>query len=109
MGLTLVGFGIVSYYIIPMAFLFYNYTLLFSSLANILLLATFGMCFLTMLVQPLVQRVVLEVILFFAWGDRRLKPLILKNIDSHQGRNLKTASIFALTLSFLIYASCGMS
>ena len=102
------GFGIVSYYIIPLAFLLENFSLLFSALANILLMVTFGMCFLTMLIQPFVERSVLEIILVFAWGDRRLKPLILKNIDSHQGRNLKSASIFALTLSCLIYASCGM-
>jgi hypothetical protein len=83
LGLTLVGFGIMSYYVIPLAFLLGNFGLLFSSLTNILLMVTFGMCFLTMLIQPLVQRVVLEIILFFAWGDRRLKPLILKNIDAH--------------------------
>ena len=83
LGLTLVGFGIVSYYVIPLAFLLENYGLLFYSLANILLMVTFGMCFLTMLVQPLVQRIVLETILTIAWGDRRLKPLILKNIEAH--------------------------
>lgn len=108
LGLTLVGCGVMSYYVIPLAFLLNNFSLLFSSLTNLLLMVTFGMCFLTMLVQPLVQRVILEIMMFFAWGDRKLKPLILKNIEAHQGRNLKTASIFALTLSFLIYASCAM-
>ena len=80
MAITLVTFGVVSYYVAPLAFLLGNFSLLFAILNNILLLMIFGLSFLTMIVQPMIQSVVLEFLLVICWKDRKLRPLIHKNV-----------------------------
>jgi hypothetical protein len=36
--------------------------------------------------------------------DRNLKQVVKKNLESHEGRNTKTAMMFTVALSFLIFA-----
>lgn len=38
------------------------------------------------------------------WPDRKMQPLVLKNMQAHDKRNTKTATMFAVCLSFLIFA-----
>ena len=41
--------------------------------------------------------------------DRKLNPLIQKNLESHQTRNLKTAIMFSVCISFLIFAGTAFT
>jgi hypothetical protein len=47
-----------------------------------------------------------KLFLFFKPNDRVLDQLIMKNIMSHSGRNTKTAMMFVIAMSFLIFAGC---
>lgn len=38
------------------------------------------------------------------WPDRKMQPLVMKNMQAHNKRNTKTATMFAVCLSFLIFA-----
>ncbi len=64
-----------------------------------------GMVFISVLIIPYLERVFL---LFFTKvlvrKDKRLYPIAVKNLQSHEKRNTKTAVMFTITLSFLIFA-----
>jgi hypothetical protein len=47
-----------------------------------------------------------KLFLFFKPNDRVLDQLIMKNLMSHSGRNTKTAMMFVIAMSFLIFAGC---
>lgn len=42
-------------------------------------------------------------------SDRKLSPLIHKNLNSHQLRNMKSSLMFAVTVSFLIFTSSSFN
>lgn len=42
--------------------------------------------------------------IFICWRDFKLRKVVLQNLDSHKGRNIKTSIMFAVSLGFLIYA-----
>lgn len=44
--------------------------------------------------------------LFLKPNDRVLSSLIMKNLASHRNRNTKTAMMFVISMSFLIFAGC---
>jgi hypothetical protein len=41
--------------------------------------------------------------------DRRLQPVISKNLDGHRKRNSKTSIMFTLAISFLIFSASSFS
>jgi len=50
------------------------------------------------------------VTLNYVWRrDRKLLPVILKQMDSHESSNSKTALIFIITVAFLLYASSNFA
>ena len=100
----LVVLGIFTYYIAPTAFLFGNYELFFYILNGVLLLMILGLTFVCVLMIPYLQAAILNLFLLVMKKDRKLKGLILKNMESHQKRNVKTSIMFAVCLSFLIFA-----
>lgn len=104
MSIMLVVLGVMTYYVAPSAFLFGNFELFFFILNMVLLLMIIGLTFISVLVLPGMQSSLIDVILFFAVQDRKLRSLIYKNIESHEKRNTKTAVMFAICLSFLIFA-----
>ena len=96
--------GIGTYYVAPTAFLYGNYSLFFFILNLLLLCMILGLTFIGILVLPMLQHTILRVILFAVKKDRKMRFLILKNMLSHEGRNTKTAIMFAVCLSFLIFS-----
>lgn len=44
------------------------------------------------------------IFIFICRRDLKLRSVILKNLDSHKKRNIKTSIMFAVSLGFLIYA-----
>lgn len=105
MAIMLVVLGVCTYYIAPVAFLFQKFDLFFLILNGLLLIMIVGMTFLTMLIQPHLEAGMLTSLMFCCKKDRKLKPLIVKNMEAHSGRNIKTAMMFGICLSFLIFAS----
>ena len=100
----LVVLGIFTYYVAPTAFLFGNYELFFYILNGVLLLMILGLTFVSILILPYIQAAFLNIFLLVVRKDRKLKTLVMKNMESHQNRNTKTSIMFAICLSFLIFA-----
>jgi hypothetical protein len=46
----------------------------------------------------------LKIFLLIMRKDRNLEQVVKKNLESHEGRNTKTAMMFTIALSFLIFA-----
>ena len=96
--------GIITYYILPASFLFQRFDFFFTSINIILIGMMLGLCFLCLLVFKLFQKAIIFLILLFAYKDRKLKAVILKNLDAHSKRNIKTSMMFTIALSFLIFS-----
>lgn len=104
LGLGLLILGILTYYVAPQAFLNRKFEIFFGIMNLLLILMILGMTYISILVLPLLQRWIVHVFLFFFRRDRKLKQVVIKNLQSHQRRNTKTAIMFAISLSFLIFA-----
>jgi len=65
--------------------------------------------------MPVLEHVNLEMMLrynpiqLWSGSDRKLSPLIHKNLNSHQLRNMKSSLMFAVTVSFLIFTSASFN
>lgn len=109
LGITLVVLGILTYYVAPMSFIFDNLQLFFFILNVILVLMILGLSLLALLLLPYCQWVFLNIFMLICRWDLKLKPLIVKNLQGHKGRNTKTAMMFTIALSFLIFAGSTFS
>ncbi len=107
LSLTLVVVGGVIYYVIPLAFIFQNIDLLLSSLNAILLSALAGMTIISAVVQPLLERFSLHALV--VGPDSKLKHVVRKNLIAHRTRSAKTALMFSLSISFIVFAGTMFS
>jgi ABC-type antimicrobial peptide transport system permease subunit len=106
-ALCLVSAGFVIYYLIPYSFIFENLPMFFSILNCILLAMLLGLCMIAVVLQPLVESLILNLIV---WGpDRKMKTLIKKNLAGHRKRSRKTFLMFSLAIAFVIFASVAFS
>lgn len=106
--LTVIGFGV--YYFIPLAFVNENYTLALLILSGILILIVVGLTFLTTLFYTMVEKLLLWIVLNTCCiRDKRLRKVVVSNMQGHSKRNNKTSVMFTLATSFLIFASSGFS
>jgi hypothetical protein len=63
-----------------------------------------GLAFVSILLLPYVQLMFLKIFLFIMRKDKNLEKVVRKNFESHEGRNTKTAMMFTVALSFLIFS-----
>ena len=104
LAIMLVVLGILTYYVAPVSFLFQKIEIFFMILNGLLLIMVLGLTFLSMLLQPKLEEYLLKISMFCCKRDRNLRSVITKNMESHGGRNLKTAIMFGICISFLIFA-----
>jgi hypothetical protein len=105
MAVMLIGLGIGCYYGAPVAFLFEKFRLFFLILQFLLLFMIIGMTLIAMLLQPYFESALIFIATHVCCRrDRKLYPLLAKNMKAHRTRNLKTATMFACSLAFLIFA-----
>jgi hypothetical protein len=103
-AVMLVFMGVLTYYVAPMSFLYKNYTLFFFILNLVLILMILGMAFVSILLLPYLEILLVKTFLLFAKQDRKLFLVVKKNLEGHEKRNTKTAIMFTVALSFLIFA-----
>ena len=96
--------GVLTYYVAPAAFLYKEYTIFFLILNCLLIMLILGMTFLCILILPYLQMAFIHLFIGIYRKDQLLKPLIRKNLQKNQKRNVNTAIMFAMCLSFLIFA-----
>ena len=117
-SMLLVVIGIVTYYVLPLAFVFGQFGLFLSILMAILLSVLLGLSLLSQMVQPYFERLLIRTIFILhrsclcccraALGDAReaecIEPIILRNLKGHRNRNRKTAYLLSIGAAFLIFA-----
>mmetsp|Transcript_29437 Transcript_29437/g.44573 ORF Transcript_29437/g.44573 Transcript_29437/m.44573 type:complete len:353 (+) Transcript_29437:1900-2958(+) len=110
LSLLMVVLGIATYYVAPAAFLYNNMPLFFMIMNALLLLMILGMTFVAILLLPMVQRGIVKAFLTCCCRkDRKLMQIVMKNLVSHKSRNSKTAIMFAICLSFLIFSGSSFA
>ena len=87
-----------------------GYDLFFGIFGSILLSMIYGMCIIAALVSmPLAKSLVHLALGLKSCRHHKLKSVVLKNLNSHSGRNVKTSIMFITTLSFCIFAGVSNS
>ena len=103
----LIVMGFSAYYLAPRAFIMRDIQLFLAIMNMILIIFLVGLTVFLNLFQGLFEKLTLKILLYVLCFDLKLEAIIKKNIQSHQTRNLKTALMFSITMSFLIFASTG--
>jgi hypothetical protein len=103
-AIMLVLLGGITYYVAPLSWIYGNYSLFFFVINLILIMMIMGLAFISILLLPYIQVMFLKIFLCFRRSDRNLERVVKKNFESHEGRNTKTAMMFTVALSFLIFA-----
>eukprot|EP01105_Mastigella_eilhardi_P014560 TRINITY_DN3312_c0_g1_i1.p1 TRINITY_DN3312_c0_g1~~TRINITY_DN3312_c0_g1_i1.p1 ORF type:complete len:1294 (-),score=364.22 TRINITY_DN3312_c0_g1_i1:27-3428(-) len=103
LALLAVVFGFVTYYLIPYAFVYTNFTMFFSILVLILLGFLFGLSMLAQVAQPYGEQLLVWLLV---WGPNvaALKHLVTTHLAGHVRRNQKTAIMVTTALAFIIFA-----
>lgn len=93
---------------LPQVILFKQYDM-FTFYVNLLLLLTLvGLILVSQSLIPTMERWILDLLILLRPGDKRIKPVISKNLESHGKRNLKTSLMFTVTVSFLVLSAANL-
>ncbi len=106
-AIALVVIGFIVYYMIPYAFIFQKLPLFFYILNGVLLAMLLGLCAVTVVIQPILERIILFFLL--VGPDRKMHTLISKNLAGHRKRSRKTFLMFTLAIAFIIFAGVSFS
>jgi len=99
----------MTYYLAPAAFLFNKLQIFFFIINLILIGMIIGMSLVCILIFPYIQKLFIHIICLLVKFDRKLKPLIMKNItESHSSRNAKTSILFTICLAYLIFGGSSL-
>mmetsp|Transcript_5577 Transcript_5577/g.9581 ORF Transcript_5577/g.9581 Transcript_5577/m.9581 type:complete len:195 (-) Transcript_5577:1234-1818(-) len=105
-SLFVIGFAVVTYFFIPQATVAKDLQWMLLLLNWMLLLIILGLTLLAQLIMPYLEAAILNCIIL-ASGDRKLKPIILKNFEAHGPKNLKASMVFTITLAFLVFTGAN--
>lgn len=97
--LVLIGF--VTYTLLPLAFIFRDFSLFLTILNGILLGMVLGLSLVSQAVQARLESLVLWLLL---WGvDKRMNTVVRKNLAGHRHRNRKTSYMISISVAFLLF------
>ena len=102
-GLSITIYGVTIYYILPLALLSMNLTLVSQIIIFILVGLLFALTMLAFNVQSMVERLCTTLFLFFE--SNSIRAMVIKNLAAHRKRNQMTGLIYSLSLGFLIFLS----
>jgi hypothetical protein len=100
-GVITTLFGFAVYYLLPLAMLSFNLSLILQVLFLILLGFLFGLILFAINAQRLMETLILKVFLF--WEHPAMKQLVKNNLKSHSIKNKLTSTVFSMALGFLIF------
>ncbi len=105
---TLLFCGISTYMYLPRVILFKQFDT-FTFYVNLLLLLTImGLILVSQSLIPTMERWILNIMIFLRPSDRKIKPIISQNLESHGKRNMKTSLMFTVTVSFLVLSAANL-
>lgn len=103
LAIMLVVIGFVTFYLLPLAFVFQNFSLFLGILTGILMGMVLGLSLVSMSLQSTLERALLWLCLSFT-PDRRMRTVVRKNLTGHRDRNRKTAYMITISVSFLLFS-----
>lgn len=106
-GLFAVFYGIILYYVLPLALLSFNFRMLSQIFLFILFGIIFGMTILALKFQRVIEIAFTHVLLFFE--KKSMRSMVLKNLVANRDRNKMTAIIYSLGLGFIIFLNMAQS
>ena len=108
-SLTLIIIGLLTYYLAPLSYFFNNLSLFLFIMVCILITMLLGLIILSQLVVPILQNIILKIIMFISFKDKKFYLIILKNLDGHKRRNRQVSIMFIIALGFIIFAGCSLN
>jgi ABC-type antimicrobial peptide transport system permease subunit len=100
-GVGLIVFGFMIYYLLPLALLSSNLTILLNMFFLLLLMMLLGLVLLSLNAQHLIEKLVVYALLCVERAAVRV--IVLKNLVAHRRRNRMTTVMYALSLGFIIF------
>lgn len=97
----------VSLYLMPRAFISSWVERAFFWLNTIFICVMIGTLFCLSGLAPKLSELFIELLYFAFPSDRQLKPIVVKNMQQHSGKNMKSILLYAMTTCFLIYSSAN--
>jgi hypothetical protein len=94
-------FGVMIYFVMPLAVLSFNLGLLLEIFFLILLGMLFGLTLISLNLQKMLELAIVNLLLFFE--RKSMKLLIIKNLSAHRASNKMTSIIYSLTLGCIIF------
>lgn len=94
-------YGVSIYFLLPLALLTLNVSLILIVFTSILLGMLLGLVIVGFNFQSMIE-IVVTYVLFF-WEHKSMKILILKNLIAHRLKNRMTAVIYSMALGTLIF------
>lgn len=108
-SIVLITIGFATYYIAPLSFLLMNPSIFIFIMTMIMITMLLGLIIIIQLFIPSLQKVILEIIMFFANKDRNIHFIVRKNLEGHQKRNKKVSIMFMIALGFVIFGGCTLN
>lgn len=106
-GISLTIFGFAVYYVMPLSLLTMDLTLLLNIFFFILISMLLGLVLLSLNIEPLLERIIIAIFLFFERSP--IRNMVHKNLVAHRKRNRKTTIMYALSLGFIIFIMVSYS
>ena len=100
-------FGFLIYYVLPLALLTLNLSLLLNIFFVLILGMFLGLVMLSLNLEQLIEQILMFVFMF--WERKTIKTLVEKNLVAHRKRNRKTTIMFALSVGFIIFIMVSYS
>ena len=108
-AITLIIIGLMTYYFAPLSFLYQNVQLFLFIMIAILIVMLLGLIILTQLLVPYLQKLILNIIMFFSCNDKKLHLIVVKNLEGHKRRNQQVSIMFMVALGFVIFSGCTLN
>ena len=108
-AITLIVIGLLTYYLAPLSFLLMNTSLFLFIMIGILITMLLGLIILTQLLVPYLQKIILKIIMFLSFKDRKLHIIVLKNLEGHKRRDQQVSIMFMVALGFVIFSGCTLN
>lgn len=100
-GFAITLYGVTIYYLLPLALLSMNLTMVSQIIIFILVGLLFALTLLAFNIQYMVERICTQLFLFFEIDS--IRAMVIKNLSAHRRRNQMTGLIYSLSLGFLIF------
>ena len=108
-SITLIIIGLLTYYAVPFSFYQNNLSVFLFIMLGVLISMILGLIFLSLLLVPIINKLLLKIILFFSFKDKKFNLIILRNIDAHKRRDRQISLMFIVTINFLVFSGCTLN